>query len=51
MKKFKFKFTANLIGAIGKPQKFTQIIEAPNLHDATLKLYDTYEHIQNLIQL
>jgi predicted negative regulator of RcsB-dependent stress response len=45
MKKFKLSFTARLIGAIGKLQKFTETVEAENLEAAKFKLYKKYEHI------
>jgi hypothetical protein len=45
MKNYKFKFLGVLLGAIGKEQKFTKTIQAENIHEAKLKLYDTHEHI------
>lgn len=48
MKKYTFTFTGRLTGAIGKTVKFTKTVEAENIDDAHLKLYDTHEHIKIL---
>ncbi len=45
METYKFKFLGVKIGSIGKRIKFTKAIEAENIHEAKLKLYDTHEHI------
>jgi ribosomal protein L20A (L18A) len=45
MKNYKFKFLGVVIGSIGKQQKFTKTIQAENIQEAKLKLYDTHEHI------
>jgi hypothetical protein len=45
MKTYKFKFSGVTIGSIGKQQKITKTIQAENIHEAKLKLYDTHEHI------
>jgi hypothetical protein len=45
MKTYKFKFLGVAIGSIGKRIKFTKTIQAENIQDAKLKLYDTHEHI------
>jgi hypothetical protein len=45
MKKYKIKFEGVTLGAIGKKQKYTLTIEAENWKAASLKMYDTHEHI------
>jgi hypothetical protein len=44
MKKYTFKFTGREVSAIGKTYKITATVEATNLHDATMKLYEKYDH-------
>lgn len=45
MNKYKIKFNGQLKGAIGQGEHFTLFIEAENARAATLKVYDTHEHI------
>ena len=48
MKNFKLHFLARKNTSIGKRLKFTETIEAENIDNAKLKLYDNYEHIHVL---
>ena len=47
------KYTAHFIGKnkgpIGILQRFKVVVEADNEDDARLKLYDTHEHISDVI--
>lgn len=45
MNTYKVKFTATLIGAIGKPQIFTKKVQGENFDDVKMQLYTHYEHI------
>jgi hypothetical protein len=48
MKNFKIQFTGKQKNAIGKSYKITETVEAENIDNAKLKLYDNYEHIHVL---
>lgn len=45
---YKVKFIGRRVGAIGAFVRFSTTIKADNEHEARLKLYEEYEHIQNL---
>ena len=49
MKKYKFEFTGRLIGAIGITYLCTKEVYADSIEQAKLKLYDTHEHISNIV--
>jgi translation initiation factor IF-3 len=48
VKIYKVKFTGRRIGAIGIFYRFSLKVKAENEEQATLKLYEKYEHIQQL---
>jgi len=45
MKTYKFNFIGVLNGSIGKRYKYSKTVQAENITEAHLKLYDTHEHI------
>lgn len=45
MKQYKIKFKGVQNGSIGSKRTFMLTIDANNLKEANLKLYDTHEHI------
>ncbi len=49
MKRFLFEFTGREVGAIGVMQEFSVIVNADNEESARLTIYDTHEHITQLI--
>jgi hypothetical protein len=51
LRKFKFRFVGREKGAIGIFYEIHKDVEAFNLEDARLKLYDTHEHVQQLVQI
>lgn len=51
MKKYKFSFIGRQVGAIGIFYKITATVEAENIEAAKLRLYDKYDHIQQLKQV
>jgi hypothetical protein len=48
MKQYQANFTGREVGAIGIFYDINHVIEANNEEEAKLKLYDYYEHINNL---
>lgn len=48
MKKYQANFTGREVGAIGIFYDIKHVVEANNQEEAKLKLYDYYEHINNL---
>lgn len=46
MKKYKITFEGKELNAIGIMCMFGETIEAENLDNAVLKLYDTHDHIR-----
>lgn len=48
MKIFKARFIGRQAGAIGRFEEVAVMVSAENKEKARLKLYDEYEHIQNL---
>ena len=48
MKKYQANFTGREVGAIGIFYDIKHVVEANNQEEAKIKLYDYYEHINNL---
>jgi hypothetical protein len=48
MKQYTARFTGREIGAIGIVYYIVAHVKGKNKEDATLKLYEKYEHIQGL---
>lgn len=46
---FRATFTGREVGAIGVMQQFTVEVRGRNSEEATLRLYDTHEHISGLV--
>jgi hypothetical protein len=47
--KYVARFTGRMVGAIGITYPISATVEASNPQEASLKLYDRYEHIFGLV--
>lgn len=45
MNTYKITFIGCMLGAIGKTYRITNTVQAENTKEASLKLYDKYDHI------
>lgn len=46
--RYTFTFTGKLAGALGITYTHTQTVEAEDIDEARLRLYDTHDHISSL---